>query len=198
MVGRPTLAIRSNGYIIANGGHQQHRWLEWNPVKRKFTMKTATRGCCRTLKTTQKYRWEHFWGRALGDRAPTDPKGVPWDQNFGSNFFFIWSCNDAILCILLICFAKFWVLCQKQLILLIFFCYGSNNPKFFLTYIFGYLQWSCNIPWWPFLMWILNLQNITPATGGFIPIKFLSLLVEVLFVLFLICWSLLLCLIQCK
>ena len=38
-------------------------------------------------------------------------------------------------------------------------------PKFFLAYIFGYLQWSCNIPWWPFLLWILNLQNITPATG---------------------------------
>ena len=39
-------------------------------------------------------------------------------------------------------------------------------PKFFLTYIFGYLQWSCNTPWWPFLLWILNLQNITPATGA--------------------------------
>ena len=50
-------------------------------------MKTATRGCYRTLKATQKYRWEHFWGSALGDRAPTDPKGVPRDQNFWSKIF---------------------------------------------------------------------------------------------------------------
>ena len=69
-------------------------------------MKTATRGCYRTLKATQKYRWEHFWGRALGDRAPMDPKGVPRDQNFWSKIFLIRTYNDAILCVLLICYAK--------------------------------------------------------------------------------------------
>ena len=38
---------------------------------------------------TQIFPHKHFWGRALGDRAPTDPKGVPWDQNFGSKNFLI-------------------------------------------------------------------------------------------------------------
>ena len=44
----------------------------------------------------------------------------------------------------------------------------SQGPtQNFSSHIFlgMYLQWSCNIPWWPFLLWILNLQNITPATG---------------------------------
>ena len=73
--------------------------------------------------------FENLWSGAFWDRGPSDPKGVPWDQKFGSKNFLIWSYNDAILCVLLICYAKIWVLCQKQLILLIFPCYGQNSPK---------------------------------------------------------------------
>ena len=55
--------------------------------------------------------FENLWSGAFWDRSPSDPKGVPWDQNFGSKNFLIWSYNDAILCVLLICYAKIWVLC---------------------------------------------------------------------------------------
>ena len=31
------------------------------------------------------------------DRGPSDPRDVPWDQNFCLKNFLIWSCNDLIL-----------------------------------------------------------------------------------------------------
>ena len=40
------------------------------------------------------------------DPGPRDPRGVPWDQNFGSIFFLITSSNDVILWVLLICYCK--------------------------------------------------------------------------------------------
>ena len=59
-----------------------------------------------TLRTTKNHLWEKIWGGALGNRALGYPKGVPWDQNLGSKNFLIRSYNDAILCVLLICYAK--------------------------------------------------------------------------------------------
>ena len=65
-------------------GH--HRWLEWNPVKRKTTTKVATRGCFRTLRTVQKIMWEKIFGRGLENRASIDPKGLG-TKIFGPKIF---------------------------------------------------------------------------------------------------------------
>ena len=78
--------------------------------------------------------FENLWSGAFWDRGPSDLKGVPWDQNFGSKNFLIWSYNDAILCVLLICYAKIWVLCPKQLIL---GCFGHNIGKWAKWTVFG-------------------------------------------------------------
>ena len=52
------------------------------------------------------------WGRenpgctSPGDRGPSDPRDVPWDQNFWLKNFLISSSNDVILCVLSICYTK--------------------------------------------------------------------------------------------
>ena len=50
--------------------------------------------------------FENLWSGAFRDRGPIDPRGVPWDQNFGLKNFLISPKNDVILCIFEVCFAK--------------------------------------------------------------------------------------------
>ena len=50
--------------------------------------------------------FENLWSGAFRDRRPIDPRGVPWDQNFGLKNFLISLSYDVILCIFEVCFAK--------------------------------------------------------------------------------------------
>ena len=52
------------------------------------------------------WHWHDPGPRSSKDRGPSDPRGVPWDQNFLLKNFLIPSCNDHILSILWGCFAK--------------------------------------------------------------------------------------------
>ena len=45
-------------------------------------------------------------GRGLENKDPSDPKSVPWDQNFWSKIFLIQSVYDVYLIDLLICWLK--------------------------------------------------------------------------------------------
>ena len=70
----------------------------------------------------------HALGRTSPwDPGPSDPRGVPRDQNFWRKIFLISSSNDHILCILKVCFVKIAVKLAKQAIFCIFLCNGQND-----------------------------------------------------------------------
>ena len=83
-----------------------HRYLELSMIGKECTMNGNTLVCFYTILVTRKHPCANLKGMGFQNRPPSDPKGVPWDQNFGLKNFLISSSDDVILCILWICFAK--------------------------------------------------------------------------------------------
>ena len=86
--------------------------------------------------------FENLWSGAFRNRGRIDPRGVPWDQNFGHKNFLISPSIDVILCIFEVCFAKHAENHEYKVIFHVFDCYQERGQK--LPYIHDFQHFLQN------------------------------------------------------